>query len=123
MWLPIKWYPYEINELGEVKTIERYIMRPNQRGTEPTPYKIKERVLKYDNKFSNERPLARVCLYSEDRTHKKTIYVARMVYALFNWKDYDKIPNIHYKNNNPLDCRLENLYEAKKIYKKSKRYF
>ena len=121
MWLPIPWYPYEINELGQVKSIERYLMRANRYWTEPTPYKIKERILKYDNKITWWKLLARVQLYSEDWTHRRCIYVARMVYSLFLWKNYLKIPNIHYKDNNPLNCGLGNLYETNEPRANAKR--
>ena len=50
--LPIFDLPYEINSQGKIKSLERTIMRSNQWGSEPTPYTIKERIMKYDLKIS-----------------------------------------------------------------------
>ncbi len=122
MRLQIKWYPYEVNELGEVKSIERYIMRPNRWWSEPTPYKIIERILKRDIKYSRDVPLAKVQLYSEDWTHRICAYVARLVYCTFNWLNNRDVNNIHYRDGNPLNCALENLYETKTARKQSKRF-
>ena len=122
MWMSVPdWLPYEVNELGEIKSIERYIIRGNRRWTF-SPYLIKEKILRYDNKICNGKPLARVKLISEDGEYRVTFYVARLVYALFNHKDYNHIPNIHYRDGNPLNCSLDNLYETKEPYKKSKRF-
>jgi len=119
--VPDRLLPYEVNELGQVRSIDRIIMRKCRHTWEPTPYHIRERILKYDLKLTNNVQLARVNLYNSELDYRICYYVSRLTYAVFNNKDYDTIPNIHYRDGNSLNCRLDNLYETEEPYTEGKR--
>lgn len=104
--------PYEVNEYGEVKSLERTVMRKNRWWWEPTPYKIPERILKHDIKLTGNTKLARVQLYNSELKYRVCYYISRLVYAVHNYKDYNELRNIHYRDGDSLNSRLDNLYET-----------
>jgi len=109
--VPDRLLDYEVNELGEVKSLPRTIMRGNRWWT-TTPYQIGGKILKYDIKECNGHKLKRVQIYNSELKYRIHYYIARLVYAVFNNKDYDTLPNIHYKDGDTMNCNLDNLYET-----------
>ena len=110
--VPDQELPYEVNELGEVKSLARTGMRKCRHTGNPAPYKIPERILKQDIKLSYNTKLARVQLYCSDPKYRLCYYVSRLVYAVHNNKNYNEIRNIHYRDGDSLNSKLDNLYET-----------
>ena len=105
---------YLVNDQWQVKAIERTITRTNRFWKEEQRT-LPEKILKYDIKqnYNRSHKLSRVKLYRDNiywKKEKKTFYVARLVYCVFNNLSYEDSKNVHYKNWNTLDCRLDNLY-------------
>ena len=113
--VPDKSLPYEVNEMGEVRSLPRTILRKCRHTGNLVPYEIPLRILKYDVKVTGWSKLARVQLYNSELKYRICYYVAKLVYAVHNYKDYNSIHYIHYKDGNSLNCSLNNLYETNSL--------
>lgn len=113
--VPDEQLPYEVNEYGEVKSLARTIMRKCRHTWAATPYIIPEKILKHDIKVTGGTPLARVQLYNSELKYRICYYISRLVYAVHNYKDYNSIRNIHYRDGNSLNSNLDNLYETSSL--------
>lgn len=104
--------PYTVNKLWEVWSKEMVIRRASRRWGSADYIKQPQK-LKVDWKEREWHLLWRVQLYDLE-WWRKCYYVARLVYALYNWIPYEMLTQIHYKDWNSRNLRLDNLIHSAK---------
>ena len=104
--------PYTISIDWVIVSDERTVTYNNRWWTQTT-YTKKSYTLKYDWKYSESgHKLARVTLYDPESQTNKSYYVAKLLYSVYNNIEYNKVRNIHYRDNDTTNITLSNIYST-----------
>ncbi len=100
-------FDYEINSSWQIRSYDKYVTYESTRWHKQIEHFMPAKFLKYDIKESQYKSLVRVQLYKDQVRY--CFYVARLVYTIFNWLDYNSVTRVSYIDWDPLNLSLSNL--------------